>query len=115
MSQSVPPLGEWFRVRFDEAAISLHVCPPNRSAWEAQIRWERIKRVCFKAGALESPDEIYIFTDERPESYLIPIEANGGDRLWDEIIRKHLFDAEVAIEAMSSLNKLFCCPGDGML
>lgn len=110
MSQKFPLVGEWFRVQFDEISISLNVNPPNRPAWEAEIRWERIIRVCFNAGDLENPDEIYIFTDERPESYRLPIEAKGGDALWDEIVRRKLFDAEVAIRAMSSINKLFCCP-----
>lgn len=103
-------VSEWFRVGFDDAAVSLRVSPPSRPSWEAQIEWARVVRVCFKAGDLYEPDEIYIFTDERPESYLIPTEADGGHALWDEIVRRELFDAEVAIEAMSSTNKLFCCP-----
>jgi hypothetical protein len=115
VSDRFPALGEWFRIQFDEATISLCVNPPNRSAWAAQISWDRIVRVCFNAGDLENPDEIYIFTDERPESYLIPIEASGGDALWDEIIHRKLFDAEVAIKAMSSINTLFCCPDDGVI
>jgi hypothetical protein len=110
MSQRFPSLAEWFEVRFDEAGISLNVNAPNRSAWQAQISWTHIIRVCFKARDLEYSDEIYIFTDERPESYLIPTEANGGAALWDEIVRRQLFDAEVAIEAMASTKKLFCCP-----
>ena len=110
MSQNIPSLNEWFRVQFDDAVISLQVNPPNRPAWEAQIRWEVIIRVCFKAGDFLDSDEIYVFTNERPESYLIPTEAAGGDALWDEIIRRNLFDTEVAIQAMSSTNELFCWP-----
>ena len=110
MSDRFPGPDEWFRVQFDEANISLNVNPPNRSPWAAQIKWERIIRICFNAGDLENPDEIYIFTDERPESYLIPIAASGGDALWDEIIHRDLFDAEVAIQGMSSTTRLFCCP-----
>ena len=109
-SQKSSPLVEWFRVWIDDATISLQVNPPNRESWEAQIRWERVIRVCFNAGDLYNPDEIYIFTDERPESYVIPTEASGGHDLWNEIVRRKLFDAEVAIEAMAAINKLFCCP-----
>ncbi len=105
-----PALDEWFLVRFDSDSISLEVNPPNRPAWTAQIEWKHINRICFKAGDLYSPDEIYIFTDERPESYLIPTEANGGDALWKEILERNLFDAETAIEAATSTNKLLCCP-----
>jgi hypothetical protein len=104
------PLLEWFNVRFDDDLITVQVSPPSRPAWEAQIKWERLVRVCFKAGGWDSPDEVYLFTDERPESYLIPMIAVGADSLWDEIIRRKLFDAEVAIEAASSIDKLFCWP-----
>jgi hypothetical protein len=101
---------EWFQVRCDDALITLQVTPPSRPAWEAQIRWERIIRVCFKANGWDGPDEVYLFTDERPESYLIPMIAVGANVMWDEIIRRRLFDAEVAIEAASAIDKLFCCP-----
>jgi len=104
------PLSEWFQVRFDDAIISLHVAPPKKDPWAAAIRWERIIRVCFNAGDLYNPDMIYIFTDERPESYSIPSEADIEGALWNEIVRRQLFDAEVAIRAMSSTNKLFCYP-----
>jgi hypothetical protein len=109
-SSESPPLAGWFRVRFDDSVIGLDVSPPQRESWEAQIEWQRIIRVCFKAGDLYEQDEIYIFTNERPESYLIPIEADGAGDLWNEIIRRKLFDAEMSIEATSSVNKLFCCP-----
>ena len=88
----------------------MNVNAPSRSAWQAEISWARIIRVCFRTADLDGSDEIYVFTDERPESYLIPIEARGGAALWDEIVQRKLFDAELAIEAMSSTNKLFCCP-----
>lgn len=105
-----PTLSEWFRVSFDDSAITLEVSPPSRPAWGAEISWGRIIRVCFKAGDWDTCDEVYIFTDERPESYLIPTEAGGGGALWDEIIRRKLFDTETAIEAATATNKLFCCP-----
>jgi len=103
-------LANWFEVIFDEHEINLSVNPPKRLAWQAQIKWNRIIRVCFKAGDLYVPDEIYIFTEERPESYLLPLEASGGSSLWNEIIRRRLFDAELAIEAMRSTDRVFCWP-----
>lgn len=107
-----PLLLEWFQVRFDTTLIILEVSPPSRPAWEARIEWGRIIRVCFKAGGWDSSDEVYLFTDERPESYLIPLIAVGADALWDEIIRRGVFDAELAIKAASSIDKLFCWPPD---
>lgn len=106
----MPPLNEWFSVRFDHETINLQVSPPGGTAWEEYIQWERIIRVCFKAADWYESDEIYIFTDERPESYLIPTEANGGSALWMEIIERKLFDAEMAIEAATATNELFCSP-----
>ena len=103
---------EWFQVRFDETLITLEVSPPNRPAWDAQIEWRRIIRICFKAGGWDNNDEVYLFTDERPESYLIPLIASGADALWDEIIRRGVFDAELAIKAASSIDKLFCWPSE---
>jgi hypothetical protein len=103
-------LDEWFLVRFDNAFITLEVSLPNLPAWTAQIEWKHINRVCFKSGDLYNADEIYIFTDERLESYLIPTEANGGSDLWREILERKLFGTETAIEAATSANKLFCCP-----
>jgi hypothetical protein len=104
------PLHEWFRVSFNEIEIKINVEPPGREPWKNSIDWERIIRVCFRNGDLMSSDEIYIFTDERPESWLIPTEANGGIELWHEILERDLFDAETAIRAATVTNGLFCCP-----
>lgn len=106
-----PSVIQWFQVRFDDVAITLEVTPPEREAWEARIEWARIIRVCFQTGDyLYTRDELYIFTDERPESYRIPIEAVGGDALWNEIIRRDSFPAALAIEAASTTDRLFCHP-----
>jgi hypothetical protein len=55
-------------------------------------------------------DGIYVFTTLRPESFVIPAEASGGAALWNEIVRRGLFDAELAIEAASASEGLFCWP-----
>jgi hypothetical protein len=55
-------------------------------------------------------DEIYIFTSERPESYLIPMEASGALELWNEIIKRELFSAKLAVEAASTVGQLFIWP-----
>ena len=106
----MPALDEWFSVRFDDESIFLEVNPPILPAWTAEIEWKRINRICFKSGDFYNADEIYIFTDERPESYLIPTEASGGSALWREILERKLFDAETAIKAATSTNELFCHP-----
>jgi hypothetical protein len=68
--------------------------------------------VCFKAEGLGVSDGIYVLTSARPESYAIPIEARGGAELWDEILRRKLFDAELAIETASATSGVFCWPPD---
>ena len=84
--------------------------PPAYDHWQARIEWARIIRICFKVGDFRETDEIYIFTDERSESRVIPTEAAGAIELWNEIVRRGLFDAELSIKAASSINKLFCDP-----
>jgi len=56
-------------------------------------------------------DGIYIFTDKRPESYAIPMDATGGLELWHEIVRRKLLDAELAAFAMTLLEgEIRCWP-----
>jgi hypothetical protein len=106
---------EWFKVSFDDTAIYLDVSPPAREPWQARIEWARewarIVRICFKSGDFPESDEVYIFTDERPESRVIPIDASGGYELWQKILRRKLFDTELAIRAATSPGgELFCDP-----
>jgi hypothetical protein len=107
---SSPGSISWFRVTMSDEAISLSVSAPGGPAWQAVIPWDSIIRVCFAAeGPLES-DGLYIFTDLRPESWAIPIEADGGTDLLHELVRRRLFDARLAITAALALSGLFCWP-----
>ncbi|MDF1539772.1 MAG: hypothetical protein P1Q69_12800 [Candidatus Thorarchaeota archaeon] len=109
----VSPIKEWFHVTFDDSKIHIHVEAPGLEEWKASISWSEIIRVCFKTGDFTSPDDIYIFINSRPESYLIPTDANGGADLWGEFINRGLFDAELAIKAATSPeDSLFCRPED---
>ncbi len=84
--------------------------PPGQTAWQAEIPWADIVRVCFKSeGGLQS-DGWYIFTKGRPESYPVPVEADGGDALLDALLKRKLFDAKLAIRAASAFNEVFCWP-----
>ena len=110
------PLEDWFKVTYDDTNIYLDVHPADKKATKAQIPWADIIRVCFKPGDFISSDEIYIFTNQRPESYLIPTESFGGLSFWAEIINRGLFDAQLAIdvasniEAASKSEGVFCWP-----
>ena len=105
------PIIEWFHVTFDDELIRVHLDAPGQEEIRESISWSEIIRVCFKTGDFMSPDEIYIFINSRPESYLIPSVAEGGADLWGEIINRGLFDAELAIKAATSpADELFCWP-----
>ncbi len=61
-------------------------------------------------GGRKGPSNLYIFTSQRPESYVIPTEADGGGALWNEIFDRGLFDPELTIQAATSDSGLFCWP-----
>ena len=103
-------LSEWFFVTFDDQVVRLHVEPRGREPWDAQFTWASVVRVCFLAEDLYASDGIYVFTTQRPESYGIPTEARGGADLWEEILRRKLFDASLAIDAAMSEGRVYCWP-----
>jgi len=74
------------------------------------IQWEAITRVCFEAESYSLSDAIYVFTRGRAESYAIPVDAGGGHEFWDELVRRGLFDAELAARAMGAVDGVFCWP-----
>jgi len=104
-------LSEWYNVTFNGTYIYRDVRPPGGVAWKDHFEWNDIIRVCFQTGDLYSSDELYIFETGRKESYLIPMEADGGLELWGEIIDRGFFDAELAIKiATVSEQGLYCWP-----
>jgi hypothetical protein len=104
-------LSEWYNLSFDDISVYRDVRPPGGEAWKDHFEWKDIIRICFQTGDLYSSDELYIFVTDRKESYLIPMEADGGLELWGEIIDHGLFDAELAIKiATVSEQGLYCWP-----
>ncbi len=93
-------------VQFDHAAIAL-----TDSDGTTTIRWETITRVCYNVQAMPwaIEDEILIFTSERPEHYEISKEETGANSLWEEILRRGLFDAKLAVD-MKKSSGVFCWP-----
>lgn len=100
----------WFVVTTDDRCFSLSVRPPGRPSWQAVIPWDSVVRVCFKAEDFLVSDALFVFTSLRPESWVIPTEANGGLPFLNELIRRRLFDAELAIQAATAHEGLFCWP-----
>lgn len=103
-------ISEWFLVEWDDREVRMNVNPPGKKPWKQGFLWEHIIRICYSAEGLETSDGIYIFTSERPESYVIPVEASGGSELWGEILNRGLFDARLAIKASTSTGGIFCWP-----
>ncbi len=100
----------WFRITFDGTAFHLDVAPPKGTPWQDTVPWDSIKRVVFEATDFLVSDDIYIFASDRPESRRIPMEAPGGDALWNELLRRGLFPYDLAIRAMGSPEGFFIWP-----
>ena len=103
-------LDTWYHVSFDEEFVYRNVDPPGQDGWNDKLQWRDIIRICYHPGDFLEPDELYIFTNEREESYLIPLEADGAQELWGEILERHLFDAKLAIKIMSMSGGVYCWP-----
>jgi len=102
---------KWFEVNFDADNIIISRRKLIVLKSITRISWSRIIRICFLAGDHIKFDEIYIFTDERSKSYVIPMDSFGGLQLWGEIIERKLFDPELAIKAASAhSDELICWP-----
>jgi len=63
---------------------------------------------CWSASGSSAP--VSIFTSLRPESFVVPTEADGGSELWSEVLRRGLFDANLAGKANTSLGETFVWP-----
>ncbi|MBI2266471.1 MAG: hypothetical protein HYU64_15125 [Armatimonadetes bacterium] len=101
---------DWFTVRFDDVNVYREANPPGKEPWRDCFRWDEVIRVCYKAEGPFLSDGVYFFTSDRPEGYVIPTEAAGGDALMGEILRRKLFHPELLIKACASEEGLFCWP-----
>ena len=101
-------LENWFEVTWDQEFIYRNVSPPGKESWSDSFRWNQIERICFEATDPVYSDDLYFFTSERAESYVVPTEARGGSDLWEEVLRRKLFDPELAVEAALSESGMFC-------
>jgi hypothetical protein len=106
-------VGTWYQVRFDEQGVHRSAQPPGGEPWKDFIAWDDIVRVCLEVEAFVETEGLYLFARHRPESYAIPMQADGGPELLQAIIERGLFPAELAIEAASAAEGLFCWPAEG--
>ncbi|MGO9116738.1 MAG: hypothetical protein ACLQPD_03905 [Desulfomonilaceae bacterium] len=103
-------VSQWFTVEWNDDIVELDVRPPGSNPWTAQFRWSDIECVCLMVEDYICSDGLYIFTSLRPESWVVPTEAKGGRDFLYELIRRELFDAELAARAATATGGLFCWP-----
>ena len=110
-SRKPRPLTQWFHVEFDESQVIMRAAPPGKQSWDQSFPWSSVTRVCFKdEGALAS-DGIYVFTSLRPESFVVPTEADGGDAFFQALVARGLFPGDPAGKAITSTDGgLYCWP-----
>jgi hypothetical protein len=104
-----PRLEDWLRIAFDEEGVRIEAAPPGGEAWSDGFRWADVVRVCFEAADLMDSDRLYVFTSLRPESHVLPTEHPEGQEVFQELIRRGLFDATLAIRAATGTG-LYCWP-----
>jgi hypothetical protein len=107
----MPPVSEWFSVALDDASFTLDVRPPGGEAWSQRLLFADVIRVCLETEpGFEGSDRIYVFTNARPESWVIPTEAAGGTEVLMALCDHGLFKHELVIEATTKGEGLFCWP-----
>ena len=69
---------KWFEVDYDADTITISRRKALFLKSVTKISWFRIIRVCFLVGDHIKFDEVYLFTDERPESWTHLGDSNYG-------------------------------------
>ena len=98
---------DWYHVTFDAQGLARDVRPPGREAWQDTVAWGDIARVCLEMEGFLGSDSLHIFTRLRPAAYTLPLAAPRVSEVLSELIRRGLYDAELAIQAAAS-EGLFC-------
>lgn len=100
----------WYQVTFDHDGVHRAAQPQGQPGWSDFFGWADVERVCIEVEEFSDSDGLYVFTRARPESYAIPMGAEGALDLLHELVRRGLFDGQLAIDAASAENGLFCWP-----
>ena len=79
-----------FFVSWDDTYVCIETRLPNRSVTLEKFRWQDIEKICMEAKCKKFSDEIFFFTSDRLEAYIVPVEANGGHELIEVLILKKL-------------------------
>ena len=102
---------EWYLIRFDENNVYLNVTPPGEEAWADSFSWNSVERVCFKDEGPYASDLYHVFVNNKKKSYVIPVEASGGDEFVKRLLDQKLFDEKLFIKAMGETDGgVYCWP-----
>jgi hypothetical protein len=105
----------WYHVRFDDDSVHRAAQPPGQPGWTDHFAFADVIRVCLEVEEFTGSDGLYVFTRTRPESYAIPMGAEGALDLLQELVRRGLFDGQLAIDAATVESGLFCWPEDPVI
>ena len=90
-----------FAIELSETGFCVTQTERRKSPITRWADWDTISSVCFVDGGLSS-DCFYIFTQEEAEPIMAPVEASGGQELWDELRERKFFPEPVSGQAVQS-------------
>jgi hypothetical protein len=98
-------------VEFDDVGFRVRVLKDLGPEWNQEVRWDNVKRVCWKDGGLMSSDMVFVSRVEPDTVAYIPTEAGGGSEFFGVLCERGLLPEHVWREALGNTSGgLFCCP-----
>jgi hypothetical protein len=87
---SAGPISDWYKIWYDQTAISLKCNPEEGKKWSRDISWVSITHVRYIMRGLMSSDELWLYGQENPKKPFIriPTEADGGAELSSEFVKR---------------------------
>ena len=75
------------------------------------IQWSEVRRVCFRDMGMMHSDLLLIEVVGSSAPVIVPIEARGGDALWNTLLARGLFPDDLATKAIRSTDGgVYCWP-----
>jgi hypothetical protein len=93
---------EQFTVIFDASGFSVTEAVWGKEPIEHVVAWQSVTAICFRDGGLGS-DSFFVYSQQFKEPVLVPVEANGGNKFWDELKARNLFPQEISAQATTSV------------
>lgn len=98
------------RVIFDDDGASLWGRDASGPLMQrASFAWNAVTRVCFKDNGPAASDLLYVFTRERTQALVVPLEASGGGDFWRQLPGRGLFPASLHERATLSMDGRYYC------